>query len=389
MNAARLLPSAERLAGSLLVIAALTIVALAALIMFELDREGELHRDLIADLQVKDSLESLRTELNDLTHSARLAALAGDPGAAQAVERRAVEVDAELDYLAQHPSRENPTAFAELARAARVLSVNARSVPARRAAEARPDLREIDRVSMAAMSALERVVASQAARINDRTLSQLRVGETLRTYVAWLLAGATAVLLGLFGFYRWVRERERDAARRIERLAHYDVLTGLPNRVLLVDRLEQELARARRSERAFAVLMFDLDGFKQVNDTWGHAAGDAALAIVGERSRQCVRASDTVGRLGGDEFLAILPETAREGALQVAEKLREALALPYPLAEAVATMGVSIGVAYFGVHGDNAQALTRAADAALYEAKRRGKNRVLEAPASAQRIPAM
>lgn len=287
MNAARLQPSAERLAGSLLAIAALTIVALAAL----------------------------------------------------------------------------------------------------RAAEARPALREIDRVSMEAMTALERVVDSQAARINDRTLSQLRVGETLRTYVAWLLAGATAVLLGLFGFYRWVRER--DAARRIERLAHYDVLTGLPNRVLLTDRLEQELARARRSERVFAVLMFDLDGFKQVNDTWGHAAGDAALAIVGERSRQCVRASDTVGRLGGDEFLAILPETAREGALQVAEKLREALALPYPLAEAVATMGVSIGVAYFGVHGDDAQALTRAADAALYEAKRRGKNRVLEAPASAQRIPAM
>ncbi|MEO5677141.1 MAG: GGDEF domain-containing protein [Usitatibacter sp.] len=389
MSAARLVPSAERLGGSLLAIAALTIVALAVLVMFELDREADLHRDLIAGLQVKDSLESLRIELNDLAHCARLAALAGDPAAAQTVERRAVEVDAELDYLAQHPSRENPAAFAELVRAARALSVNARSVAARRAAAQSPGLQEIDRESQKAMTALERVVDSQAARINDRTLSQLRVGETLRTYVAWLLAGATVVLLGLFGFYRWVRERERDAARRIERLAHYDVLTGLPNRVLLADRLEQELARARRSERGFAILMFDLDGFKRVNDTWGHGAGDAALTIVSERSRKCVRASDTVGRLGGDEFLAILPETAREGALQVAEKLRQVLALPYPIGDAVATMGASIGVAYFGVHGEDAQSLQRAADAALYEAKRGGKNRVLEAPVSAQRIPAM
>ena len=389
MSAARLVPSAERLGGSLLAIAALTIVALAVLVMFELDREAELHRDLIAGLQVKDSLESLRIELNDLAHSARLAALAGDPAAAQTVERRAVEVDAELDYLAQHPSRENPAAFAELVRAARALSINARSVAARRAAAQSPGLQEMDRESQEAMTALERVVDSQAARINDRTLSQLRVGETLRTYVAWLLAGATVVLLGLFGFYRWVRERERDAARRIERLAHYDVLTGLPNRVLLADRLEQELARARRSERGFAILMFDLDGFKRVNDTLGHGAGDAALTIVSERSRKCVRASDTVGRLGGDEFLAILPETAREGALQVAEKLRQVLALPYPLGDAIATMGASIGVAYFGVHGEDAQSLQRAADAALYEAKRGGKNRVLEAPVSAQRIPAM
>ncbi len=389
MNAPRLHPSAERLAGSLLAIAALTIVALAVLVMVELDREAELHRDLIAGLQVKDSLESLRTELNDLAYSARLASLASDPAAAQTVERRAVEVDAELDYLAQHPSRENPAAFADLARAARLLSVNARSVTARRGAAQASALREIDRVSAEAMSALERVVDAQAARINDRTVSQLRIGETLRTYVAWLVAGASIVLLGLFGFYRWVRNRERDAARRIERLAHYDVLTGLPNRALLGDRLELELARAHRGERGLALLMFDLDGFKRVNDTFGHAAGDAALTLVGERSRQCVRASDTVGRLGGDEFLAILPEASRQGALHVAEKLRHALALPYPIGDAVATMGVSVGVAYFGVHGEDAQSLTRAADAALYEAKRAGKNRVLEAPAGVQRIPAM
>ncbi len=392
MNASRFLPSAERLAGGLLAIAALTIVALAVLVMFELDREADLHREVIGSLQVKDSLEELRTQLNDLVHAARLVAATGDGRPAQVIERRAVEIDAELDYLAQHPSREDRPAFDELARLARVLAVNARTVGSARA-ERGPAVRsraeEVDRLAESAEIALERTLESQAARINDRTLSQLRTNEILRGYVWWLLAGSAGLLLGLFAFYLRARVRERTVAERIERMAHYDPVTGLPNRSLLLDRLDQEVARAARGERGFAVLMIDLDGFKQVNDTWGHAAGDKVLAAVGERARACVRASDTVGRLGGDEFLAILPDTQRVGALQVAEKLREALSRPYSIGKPAAHLGASIGVSYYGEDGTDAQALQRAADAALYEAKRRGKNRVLEAAAGAQRSPAV
>ena len=393
MNAPRWLPSAERLAASLLAFAAITILALALLATFELDREAELHRDLIAALQVKDSLEALRTQVTELAHAARLAALTDEPSAAQSIERRAVEIDAELDYLAQHPSRVDRPEFDELARGARVLAINARSVAGRRLARgapgARAALEEVERVAAETGTALERVLDVQASRLNERAISQIRVGETLRAYVAWLLAGSAVVLVGLFGFYRWVRARERLAAERIERLAHYDVVTGLPNRALLADRLEQEIARAQRTERGFALLMFDLDGFKQVNDTWGHAAGDAVLAMVGRRSRQSVRASDTVGRVGGDEFLAILPETSHAGAVQVAEKLREALGQPYLLGGPVANLGASVGVSFYGEHGVDAESLQRAADGALYEAKRRGKNRVLEAPGALQRSPAM
>ena len=393
MNAPRWLPSAERLAASLLAFAAITILALALLATFELDREAELHREVIAGLQVKDSLETLRVEVLELANAARLTALTDERGAAQAVERRAVEIDAELGYLAQHPSREDQPSFDELARTARLLVINARSVAAARAARGAPGARalldEVERVSGEAASALERVLDSHRDRINDRALAQIRIGETLRAYVAWLLAGSAMVLVGLFGCYRWVRARERAAAVRIEHLAHYDLVTGLPNRALLADRLELEIARARRSERGFALLMFDLDGFKTVNDTWGHAAGDAVLTMVARRSRQSVRASDTVGRMGGDEFLAILPEATREGALQVAEKLREALSQPYLLGGPVAHLGVSVGVSHFGEHGRDADTLQRAADAALCEAKRRGKNRILEAPADLQRSPAM
>ena len=156
-------------------------------------------------------------------------------------------------------------------------------------------------------------------------------------------------------------------------------MTGLPNRALLSDRLGQEAARSRRNGRPFAVLMFDLDGFKSVNDTWGHAAGDRVLAIVAERARQCVRSSDTVGRLGGDEFLAILPETTLDGALGVADKLRESLRAPYPLEKAQATLSSSVGVSLFPEHGTDPETLQQRADAALYTAKREGKNRTVVA----------
>jgi diguanylate cyclase len=223
---------------------------------------------------------------------------------------------------------------------------------------------------------LERTLEHHAARINKQTLTQLRVGDALRTLVGWSLAGSMLMLLVLFALYRAARRREAAALARIERMAHFDPVSGLPNRALLTDRLEREVARAHRNERPFALLSFDLDGFKTVNDTWGHAAGDRALRIVAERAQLAMRASDTVGRMGGDEFLALLPETALVGALHVAEKLRGLLSQPYPLEVAEATMSASIGVALFPAHGSDAEALHRAADEALYEAKREGKNRV-------------
>ena len=371
-----MLPSAGRLAGIALGIAAVTIVALAALALFELDREVQLNREVIAGLQVKDSLEALREEIAELGHAARLAAL-GVTGAPQAVERRAVEIDAELEYLEQNPQREDRPAFDDLTRAAQLLVVVAKSTAAGAPNPAAAP--QLEAATQQAATAVQRMHESQGAGINNRMVAQIRAGETLHAYVLWFLVGSALVLVGLLGFYLRAKARERLAAERIERLAHYDVLTGLPNRSLLADRLDREVERARRTSRGFALLMFDLDQFKAVNDTWGHAAGDELLAMVGMRASECVRAADTVGRLGGDEFLAILPEATHDGARLVAEKLRETISRPYPLRAATATIGVSVGISYFGEHGDNAAALQRAADVALYEAKRRGKNRVLEA----------
>jgi diguanylate cyclase (GGDEF)-like protein len=281
---------------------------------------------------------------------------------------------------ARSPRDRRFAAFQPTAQAARIAVLNARSIRDTRnnRGHATADAAALEAETMAreAAAALERILDSNAALINRQALAQLRTGEALRRYVMGALVGSIVMLGVLYLQYRGARRRERAALERIRQLAHYDPVTGLPNRALLADRLALEVARAHRSERPFALLSFDLDGFKAVNDTWGHAAGDAALAIVAARAREAVRNSDTVGRHGGDEFLALLPETALDGAQRVAEKLRLALAQPYAVGDGKATMSASIGLALFPDHGSDAEALQRAADAALYEAKREGKDRV-------------
>ena len=378
-----MLPSAERLAGAGLAIAAITIVALALLARFELDREGALHRDVMAALEAKDSLEALRTQLNDLRAAARLAARGADPAATQTIERRAVEVEAELAYLAEQRVRSDAAeSFADLVQASRLLAIAARSVAARSAADPAARQAEIEKLDARWQNALDRTLRVQRRRINESTVAQIRVGDTLRAYVGWLVAGSIAVLVGLAGFYRWAKLREARAMRRIEHLAHHDLVTGLPNRALLTERLGQEIARARRNRSPLAVMMLDLDGFKSVNDTWGHAAGDAVLTMAAERLRRSMRVSDTAGRLGGDEFLALLPEASEQGAMVVAEKARAALEAPYALDSRVARLSSSVGLAFFPRDGEDPDALQKAADAALYEAKRGGKNRVVMASAA-------
>jgi diguanylate cyclase (GGDEF)-like protein len=386
------MPATQRLVAFGLAIAAVTILTLAFLVVSDLTREAELHQAASAAQQVKDSLENLRLELNEVRTAARLAAITGDAEALQTIERRAAEIDSDLGYLRSRASAEAtlPT-FDALDRAARLLVIHAQSIaPLRRQRGTNAALdaaREAERLATEATVALERSLEAQTTRISDRTSARLKVGASLRSYVTWFVAGSVAALAGLFAAFRRVQRRERDAQKRVEWLAHFDLVTGLPNRALLGDRLSQETARARRNEQHFAVLLFDLDQFKAVNDTWGHSAGDRVLTIAAERARRCMRASDTVGRLGGDEFLAILPETNEQGAVAVAEKLRAALSAPYPLDKADAHVGVSVGVSLFPEHGADPEELQRAADAALYAAKREGKDRVKVASDAARPAP--
>ena len=166
----------------------------------------------------------------------------------------------------------------------------------------------------------------------------------------------------------------KNAEDRLAYLAQFDSLTGLPNRHLFHDRLAQALAQARRKETLMAVLFIDLDRFKLVNDTLGHAAGDALLKQAAARLQQCVRASDTVGRLGGDEFSAILPELAEPGdASVVAQKIIDVLAQPFSLDGHEIYVSASIGITVYPVDGEVAGTLIMNADAAMYRAKEQGR----------------
>ncbi|WP_052370336.1 diguanylate cyclase domain-containing protein [Chromobacterium haemolyticum] len=167
----------------------------------------------------------------------------------------------------------------------------------------------------------------------------------------------------------------RAAEAHIHFLAYHDQLTGLGNRHFLQVELEKEIIRAKRRNECIALLFIDLDGFKAVNDGWGHEAGDALLVAMAERLRQHVRGEDLVVRLGGDEFLVVAPGLDREEACGVmVRRLLSVLAQPVALDGGECSVSASIGVAFFPENGGDLGGLLHAADRAMYEAKRAGKN---------------
>jgi diguanylate cyclase (GGDEF)-like protein/PAS domain S-box-containing protein len=172
-------------------------------------------------------------------------------------------------------------------------------------------------------------------------------------------------------FLRDISERHQ-VEQQLRRLAMHDALTGLPNRLLLYDRAEQAFANAQRTKSTVALLLMDLDGFKDINDAYGHHVGDVLLQEVSVRLREGLRGSDTVARLGGDEFAVLLPDTDLPGALAAAKTLRSSLDAPLTIEGVRMPVGSSIGIALFPAHGDDPLTLLRRADIAMYVAKRRG-----------------
>ena len=167
-----------------------------------------------------------------------------------------------------------------------------------------------------------------------------------------------------------------EASRRNFHLAQHDGLTALPNRLLLKDRLGTAIALAQRHRKPLAVCFLDIDGFKRVNDSLGHAAGDGLLRSIATRLCSALRQSDTVCRYGGDEFVIVLSELERaDDAAGVAAKLLDALAVPHRTDAGEITVTASLGIALYPTHGETVDTLIAHADAAMYDAKRAGSGR--------------
>jgi diguanylate cyclase (GGDEF)-like protein/PAS domain S-box-containing protein len=167
----------------------------------------------------------------------------------------------------------------------------------------------------------------------------------------------------------------RAITEKLAYAAHHDALTGLPNRLLLESRVTQAIALATRHNCEAAVLFLDLDGFKLINDTFGHAVGDQLLESVARLLQQCVRSTDTVGRFGGDEFVVLLSEISRPSdAVLFAEKILHALSAPHSVAQHSLVVTASIGMGLYPHDGNDPQTLLRNADDAMFHAKRHGGN---------------
>lgn len=206
---------------------------------------------------------------------------------------------------------------------------------------------------------LRRLVREQTAELTEHNEQLARVNGELRTLTD--------------GLEETVRQRTTALVRQ----AQHDHLTGLPNRVLLEERLERSVETAKRHGRRLALLFLDLDGFKLVNDTFGHDAGDDVLQQIGGRLASCLRSSDTLARFGGDEFVALISDVRRSSDVDdVARALLACVAEPCRVLGQAVTLSASLGVSVFPDDALDASALQRHADMAMYRSKQAGKNRV-------------
>ena len=246
-----------------------------------------------------------------------------------------------------------------------------------------PDARGLDSVVRI------RAAAPQAALVvlsgaDDEDLALQTIGLGAQDFIGKDTLNAATLSRAL----RYARERKK-AEQRLAHRAYFDALTGLANRTTLKDRLRIAFHRSRRTQGAFAVLYVDLDGFKQINDRSGHAAGDALLEEAARRLESTVREYETVARMGGDEFVILIEEISADTPIDVAARVLEEIGRPFQIDGEDVLMTASIGIAVFPHAADNVDDLVKRADAAMYVAKQGGRNGYhvaevdLDGPASA------
>jgi len=199
--------------------------------------------------------------------------------------------------------------------------------------------------------------------------SDLNLG--LLALLAFLTLISSVTLVMYLRTQQQGRSQQMENQKRLWQLANHDSLTGLPNRMLLMDRLEQMLARMLRQEKRMAVLFLDLDDFKQVNDIYGHEIGDKLLKLVAERLRAAVRADDTVARLCGDEFIVLMENVENRASLEaVSDKIRQTFSDGFLIEDQLIRVKTSIGIALFPEDGDSPETLMKQADVRMYEDKK-------------------
>ena len=298
-----------------------------------------------------------------------------------------VEIEAEVAYLAERRSEhpELDRRFSELQEFARKYVLDERKIIEARRSIGEPAARDLVKkhFSDASHDQLLRIthqlLVSARKQMDALEADQIAYGDKVRRLILALISSAAFILVFLYGSLRKLSIEQRIAQARFAHQAMHDSLTGLHNRPAVMDHIARRLADGEQeaSLGGLALLLVDLDGFKAVNDNFGHDTGDELLKQVASRVEAALRDSDYVARLGGDEFLIVVPQVSdQETAERVGKKVIASVGAPYTLFGKESKITASIGISMFPKDAREREALMKCADLALYEAKHAGRNRL-------------
>lgn len=377
--------TAENLSLTALMFAVLTIVALSILAVNTTQKLIDTNERVLAMQRMISSLEAVRFNAVYLDSGEATFVITGDPSTLAPFLEAGVELEREYAYLGEKRDLLPSLAanYDKLGAAITHLHEIQRSIVNARRADGFFAAREIvrggtDQDAQENVTNLIGRMLTDARRVLKRFESeQIDFGQNVRNGVIALISASGIALLLMTLAVRRLNHQQKLAQDKIRFAAMHDSLTGLPNRPAVIEHLDARLAdpATERALGGFGLMLLDLDGFKAVNDSLGHDAGDELLVLVTARMAGALRETDYLARLGGDEFLIVIPQVSdHDTAKSVADKLVAVISRPYTLTHGTASVTASIGISLFPDHASDREALMKCADVAMYAAKSAGRN---------------
>jgi len=374
----------DNVALAAMVFAVVAIIAVSTVAVISAENLITTNESVLRTQRMISSLEAIRYHSLALDAGERNFIVSGDPRDLSPFHASVGELDGELEFLGARKADGVYSAgqFGALQDSVRTLmKVEREIVETRRKSGA--EAARTQSLRHADDNLHEKVLANtismlQSARRQSEQLEQAQIafGDKVRRLILALISSSAFILIFLYGTLNRLHQEQRAAQELIAHQATHDALTGLYNRAAVVDHLDERVSDdSTTALGGMAVLLLDLDGFKAVNDSLGHDAGDELLRQVATRLSQALRDSDFLARLGGDEFLVVIPQVSEdENAARVAEKLIAVIDRPFALGSNESTVTTSVGISVFPRDGHTREQLMKCADLALYEAKHAGRN---------------
>ena len=375
----------DNVALATLIFAVIAISTVSTIAVISAENLVATNEKILQAQRIVSSLEAIRFQSMALVAGEQNFIITGKDADLAPYRAGTVELGAELVYLAGKRAEYPALAanFDALKAAAEAhMEQEARFVDARRksgfaSAQRLSGKVGVELVHEILLSLTYRMLAEGRRTLDQLEINQISFGDKVRRLILALISSSAFILVLFYGTLRRLNLEQRTVQTNIAYQATHDALTGLFNRAAVVDHLEALSSDVSTAAfGGFSVLLLDLDGFKDVNDSFGHDAGDELLKLVAARASAALRAADYLARLGGDEFLVVIPQVSDSDSVQrVADKLINTLRQPYALRAHGAAVTVSIGISRFPQDARDRETLMKCADLALYEAKRKGRNR--------------